>query len=102
MGHSLDCAAVGLRGGSRSGNLPSIRAGLGEGIIIIWGGQTTKTYEGLGKGRRIRFYPEDLEEIQKQIPEVEKVGGEYNNWGASITYKKKTVSQRVNGVYPEL
>lgn len=76
------------------------RAGLGEGIIIIWGGQTTKAYEGLGKGRRIRFYPEDLEEIQKQIPEVEKVGGEYNRWGASITYKKKTVSQRVNGVFP--
>ena len=76
------------------------QAGMGEGIIIIWGGQTTKAYEGLGKGRPIRFYPEDLEEIQKQIPEIEKVGGEYNNWGASITYKKKTVTQRVNGVFP--
>ncbi len=76
------------------------RAGMGEGIMVIWGGQTTKAYEGLGKGRRIRFYPEDLEEIQKQIPEVENFGGEYNRWGASITYKKKTVSERVNGVFP--
>lgn len=76
------------------------QAGLGEGIIIVWGGQTTIPYEGLGKGRRIRFYPEDLEEIRKQIPEIEKVGAEYNNWGISMTYKKKSVSERVNGVFP--
>ncbi len=76
------------------------QAGLGEGIVIIWGGQTTIPYEGLGKGRPIRFYPEDLEEIQKLIPEIEKVGAEYNMWGTSISYKKKSVSQRVNGVFP--
>ncbi len=74
--------------------------GMGEGIVIIWGGQTTIPYEGLGKGRRIRFYPEDLEEIQKQIPEVEKVGADYFNWGTSISYGKKTVSNRTNGLFP--
>lgn len=80
--------------------LLSNQKGMGEGIIIIWGGQTTMAYEGLGKGRRIRFYPEDLEEIQKQIPEVEKVGADYFNWGTSITYGKKTVSNRTNGLFP--
>lgn len=76
------------------------RDGFGQGIIIVWGGQTTKAYEGLGKGRPIRFYPEDLEEIQKQIPEIENVGAEFNTWGVSMSYKKKTVSQRVNGCFP--
>jgi putative ABC transport system permease protein len=42
------------------------QAGMGQGIIIIWGGQTTKAYEGLGKGRPIRFYPEDLEEFRSR------------------------------------
>ncbi len=74
--------------------------GLGEGILIIWGGQTTIPYEGLGKGRRIRFYPEDLQEIQRQIPEVEKVGADYFNWGTSISYGKKTISGRTNGLFP--
>lgn len=74
--------------------------GLGQGILIIWGGQTTIPYEGLGKGRRIRFYPEDLQEIQRQIPEIEKVGADYFNWGTSITYGKKTVSARTNGLFP--
>ncbi|MGB5105992.1 MAG: ABC transporter permease [Candidatus Zixiibacteriota bacterium] len=74
--------------------------GLGEGILIIWGGQTTIPYEGMGKGRSIRFYPEDLQEIQRQIPEIEKVGADYFNWGTSITYGRKTVSSRTNGVFP--
>lgn len=74
--------------------------GLGQGILIIWGGQTTMPYEGMGKGRRVRFYPEDLQEIQRQIPEVEQVGADYFNWGTSITYGKKTVSARTNGVFP--
>ncbi len=74
--------------------------GLGEGIIIVWGGQTTIPYEGLGKGRRIRFYPEDLMELKKQIPEIEQVGADYFNWGTSLTYEKTTVSNRVNGLFP--
>ncbi len=74
--------------------------GLGEGIIIVWGGQTTIPYEGLPKGRWIRFYPEDLEELEKQIPEIEKLGADYFNWGTSITYGKKTISVRTNGLFP--
>ncbi|MCC6964044.1 MAG: ABC transporter permease [candidate division Zixibacteria bacterium] len=74
--------------------------GLGEGIIIVWGGQTTIPYEGLGKARRIRFYPEDLEELKKQIPEIEKVGADYFDWGTSISYGKNTVSARTNGLFP--
>ncbi len=74
--------------------------GLGEGILIVWGGQTTIPFEGMGKGRRIRFYPEDLQALKKQIPEIKQVGADYFNWGTSLTYGKKTVSDRTNGIFP--
>jgi putative ABC transport system permease protein len=74
--------------------------GLGKAIAIMWGGQTTIPYQGLGKGRRIRFIEEDVELLKNRIPEIRNVGGEYNRWGVSITYDKKTLTERVNGLYP--
>ena len=74
--------------------------GLGKGIVIMWGGQTTIPYQGLGKGRRIRFTEEDVELLKKRIPDIKNVGGEYSRWGVSLTYCKKTLTERVNGLYP--
>lgn len=74
--------------------------GLGEGIVIVWGGQTTIPYQGLGKGRRIRFTEDDVNLLKQRIPEIKNAGGEYNRWGVSVTYGKKTVSERINGLYP--
>ncbi|KPK98058.1 MAG: hypothetical protein AMJ90_10025 [candidate division Zixibacteria bacterium SM23_73_2] len=75
-------------------------SGLGKGICIMWGGQTTIPYQGLGKGRRIRFTEEDVELLKSRIPEIENVGGEYNRWEIAMTYGKKTLTERVNGLYP--
>ena len=74
--------------------------GLGEDIVIMWGGQTSIPYQGLGKGRRIRFTDEDVELLKKRVSQIELISGEYVRWGISFTYKKNTVSQRVTGVYP--
>jgi len=81
-------------------SLNKARHGLGKDIVVMWGGQTSIAYEGLGKGRRIRFIDEDVELRKNKVPEFEAAGGEYNRWGVSITYNKNTVSERVNGVYP--
>ncbi len=81
-------------------SLNKARHGLGKDIVVMWGGQTSVPYQGLGKGRRIRFVDEDIEFLKKKVPELEEVGGEYNRWGVSMTYKENTVSERVNGVYP--
>ncbi len=81
-------------------SLNKARHGMGRDIVVMWGGQTSIPFQGLGKGRRIRFIDEDIEFLKKKVPEIEAVGGEYNRWGISMTYKKNTVSERVNGVYP--
>ncbi len=75
--------------------------GLGEGIVILWGGQTSKPYAGFGKGRRIPLHPEDVEYLQSRMPELETVVGEYIRWGAPVRYGKTIINERINGIYPE-
>jgi putative ABC transport system permease protein len=81
-------------------SLNKAQHGMGKDIVVMWGGQTSIPYQGLGKGRRIHFVDEDIEFLKTKVPEIETAGGEYNRWGVSITYKNNTVSERVNGVYP--
>jgi putative ABC transport system permease protein len=81
-------------------SLTKTQHGLGEDIVIMWGGQTSIPYQGLGKGRRIWFTDEDVELLKKRVPQIESISGEYQRWGVSITYKKNTVSEHVTGVYP--
>lgn len=75
--------------------------GLGDGIVIVWGGQTSKPFMGFGKGRRIHLHPEDVDYIKSRMPELEVVAAEYIRWGAPVRYKKKLITERINGLYPE-
>jgi putative ABC transport system permease protein len=75
--------------------------GLGDGIMIIWGGQTSMPYKGLPRGRPIRFKREDVNFLRQRIPEIETLGGEYTRWGQSIAIKNKMFNRLVNGVYPD-
>lgn len=76
-------------------------SGMGEGIVIVWGGQTSIPYKGFGKGRRIPLFEDDLAYLKKTVPGIDKIAGEYIRWGAEINYKDKVLSERINGVFPE-
>jgi putative ABC transport system permease protein len=75
--------------------------GLGEGIVIMWSGQTSKPYQGFGKGRRIWLRVDDIEYLRRRMPELETVAGEYSRWGATIKYGNKVLNDRICGIYPE-
>jgi putative ABC transport system permease protein len=51
--------------------------GLGENIIIAWPSRTSKAWEGLGKGRRLRVTEEDLERVRREVPLITRISGEY-------------------------
>jgi len=82
-------------------SLHTKQLGLGKGIMIIWGGQTSKPYKGLPRGRAIRFVRDDVEFLKQNIPEIEMIGGEYMRWGIPIANGNKMFNKKVNGVYPE-
>ena len=74
--------------------------GMGDGISVIWGGQTTIPFKGLGKGRRIPLHKDDVEYLKKRIPEIQYIGGEYHRWGVETTHGDNTLSEHVNGIPP--
>lgn len=74
--------------------------GMGENVGVMWSGQTTKAYKGMGKGRRIWLYKEDPEYLKAQIPEIETIGGEYTRWSQQIKYKDQVLSEHITGIPP--
>jgi len=80
--------------------LNKARLGLGEDIIIVWGGQTSMEYQGLPRGRRVRFRAEDLALLEKMIPEIRHAGGEYSAWGVDVVRDKIILNKHVSGIYP--
>ena len=74
--------------------------GMGEGIIIIWGGSTSLPFKGLGRGRSIDFTAEDVDFIRQRMPELKYAAGEYSRWGATVKYKDKVLNEHITGIYP--
>ncbi|MBU1651665.1 ABC transporter permease [bacterium] len=75
-------------------------AGMGDDIGVMWAGQTTIPYKGMGKGRRIRLCVEDPAYLAERIPEIKVIGGEYSRWGVTLKYKDKVLSEHTTGIPP--
>ncbi len=72
--------------------------GLGIDLIMFTGGRTSKDYQGLPKGRRIRLYVSDIDLIRKLIPEVKRIGAESYVNGV-LTYKGHETNRQLRGVH---
>jgi putative ABC transport system permease protein len=85
--------------GMRRQFMRSLR-GLGEGIVIMSGGQTTIPYEGLPKGRPVRLVEEDADLLLARIPDIDRISPEYSNWGNSVTHGRNTFTRLVSASRP--
>jgi putative ABC transport system permease protein len=74
--------------------------GLGEGIVILWGGKTSKPYMGFGRGRWIQLREEDAALLRREIREMGGISPEYSKWNTTMRRKKNTVTQNMIGIYP--
>ena len=72
--------------------------GLGVNIVILYGGQTGREYQGLPQGRRISFREADCKLLESRIPYIDRIAGEYDGYGTVFKYKDKVVNERVRGV----
>ena len=81
--------------------LTTNQKGLGEGICILWGGQTSIPFKGLGKGRPIRFTPEDVDYIKTRIPDIAEISGEFHRWEAAVKAGDNVISAHITGIGPE-
>ena len=75
------------------------KRGMGEGIGVLWPGNTTKPYAGMPSGRPITFTDEDADLLLARIPELAGLSREYS-LRRGITAGTKTVNARIRGVDP--
>lgn len=77
------------------------RKGMGDDIAVLWGGQTSIAFKGMGKGRSIHLYEDDPAYLKKRVPEIKNICGEYHRWGVSVRHGDNIISEHVVGIGPE-
>ncbi len=73
--------------------------GLGEYIVIMWPGRTSKSFEGLPRNRRIRFKAQDAE-LLKSVPHMKAVSPEYSFWNARARVGRRDKLVSITGCWP--
>jgi putative ABC transport system permease protein len=71
----------------------------GNRIIIVYGGETGKIFEGLPKGRAIELTEEDADLIHIAIPEIDMISPQYRKT-VELRYNKTITSTECEGVNP--
>lgn len=84
----------------RRQNLVNMR-GMGDAVILLFPGSTTRPYRGFGVDRQIRLEASDVMRLRQQVPEVARISEEYARWDAVLRVGDKVRSPLVSGVNVE-
>ncbi len=71
----------------------------GNRIMIVYGGETGKVFQGLPKGRRIRLVEEDVDLIAKTVAGVGTISPQFRK-NVALTYGKISATAECEGVNP--
>jgi putative ABC transport system permease protein len=74
--------------------------GLGDRIVILWGGRTTKPFAGFGDGRSIRLRLEDVQTLAQEVDEIDQISPEYINTSARVRRGVKAAAPAITGILP--
>ena len=75
--------------------------GMGDGIAILWPGTTTKVWQGYNRGRGLRFRPDDVELLRREVGEFSAISGEFIYYERPTRASEKIAKPPVTGVLPE-
>ncbi len=71
-------------------------------VVNVWPGTTEKAFDGLEKGRQVKFDNRDIGLMRRAFPDrVTDALGEISQSGVVITYGNKTLSGTLTGYYPD-
>lgn len=71
----------------------------GNRIMIIYGGETGLSFQGLPKGRRVHMVEDDAWLLQRAIPMIDMISPQYRRT-VTLTYKKFSTTTECEGVNP--
>lgn len=74
--------------------------GIGENVVILSPGVTTKSYQGFPEGRATRLREADVDALRNEVPDILRISPEYGNW-RSVRRGRQLANPFVSGVNPE-
>ena len=74
--------------------------GLGDRIVILWGGRTTKAFAGFGDGRPIRLRWDDVPLLAREVAEIEYISPEFITHSARVRRGVKAATPAITGILP--
>ena len=74
--------------------------GLGDRIVILWGGRTTKPFAGFGDGRPIRLQAEDVPLLAREVAEIQYISPEYITQSTRVRRGIKAAAPAITGIVP--
>jgi putative ABC transport system permease protein len=72
----------------------------GERIYMVYGGTTSRVFQGLPTGRRVRLTEDDLDLLRRSVPEIEMGSPSYGRWGTSLRVGENKTTTFMEGVDP--
>jgi putative ABC transport system permease protein len=79
--------------------------GQGSSMLVFFGGETGKPFEGLPRGRDIQLHAEDLALLTRAIPEITLASTSYGRWGTQLkagVISETTYMEGVDEAFGEL
>lgn len=86
---------VGLAAQMRKNSL-----GIGDGLVIVFPGTTTKPWRGFPEGRRVRLTEADVATLRREVGDMGIVTPEYGRWGVPVRRGLNAANPFVTGVIP--
>lgn len=69
-------------------------------VLMIYGGTTSKKFEGLPKGRQIRLQIEDIDLLKQSIPQIGIISPSFGKWGTTLKTDHDKRTTYMEGVAP--
>jgi putative ABC transport system permease protein len=73
--------------------------GVGENIMIVFNGQTSRPYAGFGTGRYMKFSEEDIPMLRRRVPEITVISPEYTSNVELKNGQRRSITL-ARGVFP--
>ena len=70
-------------------------------FIIVWTGDTSLAFHGMGPGRRIQLKLDDIQALKQQVPGIRVISAERFVESGTITYARKNSNAQILGVPDE-
>ncbi|MFP4470912.1 MAG: ABC transporter permease [Bacteroidales bacterium] len=70
--------------------------------LWVWGGQTSKAYQGLKPGRRIEFENDDYSNLKNTVTGIGHIAARSNVWGDNtVSYKNESGDFEISTTHPD-